>query len=254
MKPPVIEAAVAGWAVAALAFAALLPVQRWTRRRSGRLAQVVAGEQLSRPASSRGLRAYLHRLESRHTVLHRRKNLETGFEDVIVEIAEALRSGETLLQALTRAGRSAPRPWVGLIREVLARYERGIPLIQALGVLEPAGGRPARLLVRATDISLRAGGNLPEALFKLAQGVREERLLRSEITARTAEARWTAYCVAATPGLLVAYFLFGAPDMFAPLLTDPLGRLGLLYAIVSWLMGFLVLRHLAAFDTPGDAD
>lgn len=254
MTSPAIEATLAGWAAAALAFAALSLALSWTGRRAMRLSQVVMGGHAARTTPLSIPRALLSRIEGRHRARLRLKNLDAACEDVIVEIAEGLRAGETLLQALTRAGGNAPAPWAGLLDEVLVRYERGTPLVQALDVLDRTGSRPARLLLRATEISLRAGGNLAEALLKLAQGVREDRLLKGEMRARTAEARATAYCVAATPGLLAAYFLIGAPDMFAPLITDPLGRLGLLYAIVSWLVGFLVLRRLTTFNLQGDAD
>lgn len=248
MTAPVWEALLAGLATAAAVAGTLSLATARARERSRRLAAMVRGRLARRPAPPLLLRSLAERLASRRGWHRRRRELDSGCEDVMVEVAEALRAGESLVQALARAGASARGPWAGLIREVLARYERGAPLIEAMSLLDRTGSRPARLLLRATEISLRAGGNLAEALLKLAQGVREERLLHGEITARTAEARWTAYCVAATPGLLAAWFLASAPDLLAPLLTDPVGRLGLLYAVVSWLTGFHFLRRLTRFE------
>lgn len=249
MTAPFWEAALAGWAAAVLAFSTLSLTLAWVGRRSKRLSQMVAGLRPGQPAVSTVTRALLERLLGRYRAPRRRKSLDTGCEDVIVGIAEALRAGESLLQALVRTRGNAPGPWADLLDEVLARYERGTPLIEALSLLDQTGNRPAGLLVRATEISLRAGGNLAEALLKLAQGVREEQLLHGEMRAKTAEARLTAYCVSATPGLLAAYFLVAAPDMLSPLFTDPVGRLGLLYALISWLAGFLFLRRLTTFNT-----
>lgn len=244
---PVWEATLAGSAVAALAFSALSLTLVLAGRRSRLLLQMVAGLRGSRPAPGDLALALVNRMAGRYRTNRRRKGLDAGSEDVIIEIAEALRAGESLLQALARARTSARGPWSDLLENVLARYERGTPLIEALDLLDRTGSRPARLLVRATEISLRAGGNLAESLLKLAQGVREEHLLHGELRAKTAEARWTAYCVAATPGLLAVYLLVGAPDLLSPLFTDPIGRLGLLYAAVSWLAGFLLLRRLTTF-------
>lgn len=168
-------------------------------------------------------------------------------EDVLLHVAESLRAGESLPQALRRAQRETGGGWSALLAEALARYDGGAPLARALAPLEATGERAARLLVRAVEIHRRTGGNLAEALLKLAAGTREERLLQGEIAARTAEARWTAYCVAATPLLLLLYFLAGNPSLLAPLLTHPAGNAGLAYALVSWSAGFAVLRRLTRF-------
>lgn len=168
-------------------------------------------------------------------------------EDVLLHVAESLRAGESLPQALRRAQRETGGGWSALLAEALARYDGGAPLTRALAPLEATGERAARLLVRAVEIHRRTGGNLAEALLKLAAGMREERLLQGEIAARTAEARWTAYCVAATPVLLLLYFLAGNPSLLAPLLTHPAGNAGLAYALVSWSTGFAVLRRLTRF-------
>lgn len=245
---PAREAILAGWAAATLAFSALSIALILTGRRCARLFRVIPGSRSERPSPAATARTLLDRVAGHRRTHRRRKGLDAGCEEVIVEIAEALRAGESLLQAIIRARGGAPAPWADLLGDVLARYERGVPLVEALGLLARTGSRPALLLARATEISLRAGGNLPEALLKLAQGVREEQLLHREMRAKTAEARWTAYCVAATPGLLAAYFLAGAPDLLAPLLTDPIGRVGLLYALISWLAGILILRRLTTFN------
>jgi len=229
-------------ALAALAaFLAALAAAPAALRRQERLA-ALAGRAAAR-AGTRALER-LRRLSRRGEGRRLRLQLEATCEDVFVDLAEGLRAGESLLQALRRVQRQAPGPWRAVLAEVLSRYDGGVPLNQALAQLELHGGRPLRLFVRAVAIHARTGGNLSDVLFKLAASWREERLLEGQLQARTAEARWTAYCVAATPFLLMTYCLASAPELLRPLVAEPLGRLGLLYAACSWSLGVAVLRRL----------
>lgn len=176
-----------------------------------------------------------------------RRRLEDGLDDVLFEIAEGVRAGEGLLQSLQRLAAHASGPWRPLLGEVLARYDRGMPLSEALRVLVRAGGKRIELMVIALEIHQRTGGDLPGALLRLAQTVREHRLLAGDTRARTSEARWTAYLLAVLPFFLVIFMLWRAPEMLAPLTGSGVGKVALVYAGMSWLAGIAVLRRLTRF-------
>lgn len=176
-----------------------------------------------------------------------RRKFEEGVEDVLVDIAEGVRAGESLLQALKRVSAHASGPWRPLLRDVLARYDGGVSLSEALRVLAGAGGKGTELMVIALEIHQRVGGDLPSALLGLAQTVRDQRLLVGDMRARTSEARWTAYLLAALPVFLGVYMLWSAPGMMAPLIAGGVGKVALLYAGVSWLAGIATLRRLTRF-------
>lgn len=174
-----------------------------------------------------------------------RREVEQGLEDVLSEVGEHLRAGESLVQALRHAAEGTVRPpWPELLRQVMERYERGTPLPEALSSLTGLGGPAVNLAVQAMCFHYRSGGGLGEVLLRLADDAREARLFQNEVGARTAEARWTAFTLAVLPVLLVMYFGFAAPGLVAPLLVEPAGRVGAAYAAFSWLSGLWLVRRL----------
>lgn len=180
-----------------------------------------------------------------------RRAVEAGCQEIIITWAEGLRAGESLFQAIQRSARSSNPPWSTLLGQALDRYLAGLSLPEALRPWEELESRPVRLVVRAVTIHQQAGGNLADALLRLAESLRQEDSLRRDMEARTAEARWTAYFVAATPFAMALYLLASAPDLLSPLLTHPAGRLALGYALFSWAAGLFSLRRLTRHEAMG---
>lgn len=242
-------AGAAGLASAAIA-AALLDLSLLSRRTRQRVSRMAGGSAPpglgSRVATSLAGRftAYMRT----RALAGLREAAEKALDDVLMEVAESLRAGESLLQALQRTADSSQGVWRELLGEVLARYDQGLPLPEAARALDRLGSRYISLFVRSIHIHQRTGGDLAEVLVRLAETVRDHRLFEGDLRARTAESRWTAYFVAATPFLLLLYFAVAAPGMLFPLLAHPAGRAGLLYALASWAAGLAVLRRLTRFS------
>lgn len=212
-------------------------MSRPERARTAVPAGLAAGPS-KRPPAARGIAAAI-------AFRRARREAEGGLDDVLVEVAEHLRAGYSLVQALRQAAEGGVKPpWPHLLKEVLERYEQGVTLPEALSTLERMGGQSVNLAVQAIRFHYRSGGNLGEVLLRLADDLREARLLRGEVEARTAEARWTAFIVAVIPFVLATYFGMSNPGWVAPLLDDPAGRLGAAYAAVSWLTGVLLVHRL----------
>lgn len=245
---PVLTACAAGVAAAAAtALAAGLLSRRRTLRRAARVAGAPGAGPAGRAAAF--VDGLLRRHLSARGTARRRAQAERDLDDVLMEVAESLRAGESLVQALQRTASSARGIWKQLLSDVLDHYDQGLPLPDAVRALDGLGSRHITLFVRAIQIHQRTGGDLAEVLLRLAETVRDQRLFEGEIRARTAESRWTAYFVAATPFLLLAYFLAAAPAMLFPLLAHPAGRIGLAYALASWAAGLAVLRRLVRFTS-----
>lgn len=177
-----------------------------------------------------------------------RRLAEERLEEVLEEIAAYLRSGDSLPEALRHSAEGGcGHPWPRLLGEVVRSYDQGVALADALSVLETLESHEVSLMVRGMRFHCHAGGDLAAALSRLADDVRERRLVQGEIEARTAEARWTAFVVAGVPVLLAAYFALHGRQMLAPLLDDPMGRAGAVYGLLSWCSGVFVLRRLLRF-------
>ncbi|MBX6377094.1 MAG: type II secretion system F family protein [Clostridia bacterium] len=176
--------------------------------------------------------------------------LAAGLDEVLLDVADAMRAGRSFVQALAEAAASARPPWRERLQEVLHRYGQGVPLAQALDPVRRIG-RHGSLWVDAVDLCRSTGGNLPTVLARLAELTREDRLVVDEFRARTAEARLTARLLGLLPPVLIIAMTAAEPETVESLWQDPAGRVAALYALASWGTGWWLLKRLTRFGTGG---
>ena len=175
----------------------------------------------------------------------RRRATERGFEVFLVGVAAAQKAGLSLVQSLQNARVEAGEPLDGELEQVLAEYEVGLPLMEALqGLQRRVPSEEVGFFLAALEVNQASGGRLTEVLSHLAETVRQRRLLRLELAARTAEVRYSALVIALVPLFLAAYLYHYEPQLFSPLLTDPMGRLASGLAALLWFAGVLVSRRV----------
>ncbi len=233
--------ALGAWAAATLLVAGCLRLLADRRREALRCVRRLAGLPEGEPGWAERLVAGWRRR------LLRRKRLrviEESLDGVLLELAELLRSGLGLLQAVEMLRASADGVWREIWERVLQGYAGGDTLASSLRfVLGEEGAPTLVLLARACGLQQRQGGDLAAACLRLAEDHRERCLLRREALAKSGEARFTARFLACLPFGMVAYLLLAAPEMLRPLLAEPVGRLAAGYAVVSWSLGsWLVAR------------
>lgn len=186
-------------------------------------------------------------LAERAARARRLRLFEEQFEQAATTMANSLRAGQSLAQAMAAVEREYGPPLGTEFRQALQEYRAGLPLIEAIdGIRRRVPCPEAAFFVRALAIHGATGGNVAGVLTNVSRVIRQRRLLRGEVAAKSGEARLTAAVLAILPGVLSGYLLIVNRDMLAPLLTTALGRVGLVYAILSWLVGVVVINRLAA--------
>lgn len=171
--------------------------------------------------------------------------LEEQLEQGLVTMTSALRAGLSLVQALEVAAEEAEQPLRRDLSAVLAEYRVGRPLEQCLDDWSRRRrSSDVVFLARSISVHRESGGDLGLVLSNLAGTVRDRRLLRLELQAKTSEARITAAVLVAMVPVLALYLVTFQADMLAPLVREPAGRVGLGYAIVSWATGAVALRRM----------
>jgi tight adherence protein B len=119
---------------------------------------------------------------------------------VAQQLAAALQAGLSLRQALARAARDAPEPCREELRRVVDELALGSRLESALeGLVARVPAHDLRIMVTAILVQRRTGGNLARALSGLAVRLEERGQLARELRGATAQARMTAWLVAALP-------------------------------------------------------
>lgn len=175
-----------------------------------------------------------------------RPQTEDGLAEVMEALAASLEAGESLPQAVARAQGQAPGPWRPLLGSVLSRHALGMPLHAALDAVRPPNHRSFAVMARVLAIHGRVGGPLAVTLKGLADLMRTESAIRSEAMGRTAEARWTARLLVATPLFLLLYFYMVAPWLLRPLVSAQ-GLAALGYGVLSFGCGIWTARALIRF-------
>ena len=145
--------------------------------------------------------------------------VERQLPGVAQQLAAAIHAGLSLRQALARSARDAPEP----IRAELERAVGELALGGRLeGALEGLAARlPAhdlRIMVTAVLVQRRTGGNLARALADLSGRIEERAQLERELRGSTAQARMTAWLVAALPVAGGAMAELAAPGTLVRLL------------------------------------
>ncbi|NPV70773.1 MAG: hypothetical protein HPY55_09035 [Firmicutes bacterium] len=180
----------------------------------------------------------------------RRDRLEDQMEFLVVLISGGMKAGLSLVQALESAQEEVQDPPLGPgLRDSLNRYRMGARLIPCLLDLARCMDHPDfEYLVRVLEIYTSSGGDLSAALEGVSRTVRERRAMRDQIRAGCADARLSALIMAVLPMGFALYMLVARRDMLSLLGIHPLGRAGLAYAVVSWILGVVVTRRIAGVD------
>jgi tight adherence protein B len=97
-------------------------------------------------------------------------------------------------------------------------------------------------------VQKETGGNLVEILDKISETIRSRYRFYGKLWALTAESRLSAVILGILP-ILMGVFIWAVNPTYARMLvTEPMGRGFLIYAIVSWLVGLLWMRRMARVE------
>jgi tight adherence protein B len=175
--------------------------------------------------------------------------VERQLPGVAQQLAAAIHAGLSLRQALARSARDASEP----IRAELERAVAELALGGRLeGVLEGLAARlPAhdlRIMVTAILVQRRTGGNLARALADLSGRMEERAQLERELRGSTAQARMTAWLVAALPVAGGAMAELAAPGTLVGILGSGPGPALLVASTTLYAVGLLWIRRIGRVE------
>lgn len=140
--------------------------------------------------------------------------------DTINMLANALRSGYSLLQSMELVSREAPEPTASEFRRVVQEVGLGLSTEDALGnLLKRVPSDDLDLLVTAVNIQMESGGNLAQILETIGHTIRERVRIKGEIQTLTAQGRISAWVVTGLPIGLAIFISVVNPSYMAPIFT-----------------------------------
>ena len=168
---------------------------------------------------------------------------------VALMLGSSVAAGLSLRQAIVRAARDTPDPLGVHLRAVTTELELGARVDDALGRLHERLPDPdLGLLVTAILVQRRTGGDLARALRDMSSRLEERRRLAREVRGATAQARATAWMVAALPLLGAALAESASPGLIARSLGHGVGLVILTVSVGLQAAGVLLIRRIAAVD------
>jgi tight adherence protein B len=161
-------------------------------------------------------------------------------------MSRSLRAGHATSAALQLVAQELPAPISVEFGRAFEEQRLGLPLEEA--ILHMTERSPTNLDLKifstSTTIQRETGGNLAELLSGLAETIRARYRFRGKVRSLTAEGRMSATVLSIVPVGFVLALSVMSPGYLDPLLSDPRGKLVLIYAVVSWLSGVLWLTKM----------
>jgi tight adherence protein B len=177
-----------------------------------------------------------------------RAQLADGAAPVARALGDALGAGHSIRGAITEAAAAAgiPGPAGDELRAAAAELAVGERTEDVLRALARRARDPAYdTIVAAILLQRDAGGDLAGLLRQTAGALEHAARARADARSATAQARFTAWLVAALPLLALAFAELASPGYLLALMGEPIPALLVVGAIALELLAVVLVRRIA---------
>jgi tight adherence protein B len=184
---------------------------------------------------------YILRVRSR-----RMKKFEEQLPDAIDLFTRTMRAGHNIHSGLeTIASETADplRMEFKTVMEELALGSQVEPALHGLGKRVPL--LDLKFFITTLILQRQTGANMVAVLESLAMLVRERLNMAAKLRAHTAQQRFSAGMLCALPVVVGLAFYLLKPEFMRFLWNDPTGSMFFTYAIISEIVGILVIRKIS---------
>ena len=177
------------------------------------------------------------------------RKLENQLPDALTMVANSLKAGFGLLQALSMAAEQLEHPVSTEFAQTVEETNIGSSLEEAFQALsERNENYDLDMVVTAVLVQRSAGGNLAEILQTVTDTMRERVRIKGEIQTLTAQQRLTGFVIALLPVGVGAMFLVISPEYIKTLFIDPMGRVMLIMSVFLEAIGVVVIRRILSIE------
>ncbi len=179
----------------------------------------------------------------------RMKKFEQQFPNSLDILARAVRAGESVEQAIELVSQSTQEPVASEYRRCSNQLEMGLSVpatVQSLG--DRIGQSDVKIFSSTLAIHRDGGGNLAEALERLASLIRDRLDYRRQMSSVTSGGRFSVLVILVLAPLLFGYLFLIRPEYGMGLWQDPIGRWMLLTSIVGQVLGMFWVSQILKSD------
>lgn len=169
--------------------------------------------------------------------------------EFLILLVNALRAGQTFLQAVNHATKESPEPIASEFKLLLQETNLGLPVEAAFqNLVQRVPSADLEITATAFVIQKNIGGNLAEVMEKVAVTIRERVKLQGQIRVLTAQGALSGWIVGLLPIALGAVLYGMNPDYIGLLFSTEKGRILLGVGATMQLLGVLMIRKIIAID------
>ena len=181
----------------------------------------------------------------------RLRDFNNQLADTITLLANSLRSGYSLLQAMELVSREARPPIALEFERVVREVGLGLSPEEALAnLVRRIQSDDLELMVTAINVQREVGGNLAEVLETISTTIRERVKLKGEIKVLTSQQQYSGYIIAAMPVILALVLFAINPTYMLKLFTEThwCGACLVGGSAVMIVSGFLVILKIVNIE------
>lgn len=165
--------------------------------------------------------------------------------DVLLTLANSLKAGFSLFQAMEMASHEMPDPISSEIRLTLKEMTYGESTETALvNFTHRVKSRDLDLMVTAILIQRQIGGNLAEILIAIHGTIQERLHLQGEVKSLTAQGRLSGIIIGCLPILIGMVISILQPNYLAVLFNSTIGMIMITAGLISQVIGFLAINKI----------
>jgi tight adherence protein B len=190
---------------------------------------------------------------ARAWVVRKTQAVRDAFTDQLPEtlqlLASALRSGHSLIGALSVVVDQAPEPAKREFTQVLTDDQLGIPIERAMrSVADRMRNRDMQQVALLGELQRTAGGNTAEVLDTVVETVRERSEIRRLAQTLTAQGRMARWILSLMPVVLALLMLVTSAKLMKPFLTSGIGQVALVFSALMVVAGSFWIKKIVEIE------
>lgn len=179
----------------------------------------------------------------------RRKAFTEQLGDCLTTVSNALRAGYSFQQAMDVVAKEMEPPMSAEFERVTTDVAMGVALEEALENMNQRIGSPDfDLVVTAVLIQREIGGNLAQILDTISETINERIRMKREISALTAQGRFSAWVLLLLPFVVAAFCWVYNHDQMQVFINEEMGRMALGACVILEILGFIVIQKIVDIE------
>ncbi|MCX6552470.1 MAG: type II secretion system F family protein [Acidobacteria bacterium] len=185
----------------------------------------------------------------RYRLYLHKQAMDNQLVDVLILMANSLKSGLSLLQAVELGATESKKPIVSEFEKVLKEVQLGQSIDHALMHMSERAALPDLEMAVHSIVTLReTGGNLSETFMTVAHTIVERKKVEGKIGSLTAQGLYQGFAMCAMPFIMGGMFYLMDPNYMNPMLTTGLGWAMWVAVIVLDSLGMWAILKIVDID------